>query len=293
MPIKSMTGFGRGEAQAKGRIWTTEIRCVNNRFLDLKIKLPKGYAQLEERIRSLITSSLQRGRVDFAVNVSGDFSDLTSVKVNMEMAEAYKKALAGMAEELGLEGGITSALLASFPDVLVREEENEDLEAVWKILSRAVEEAITQCETMRRQEGNALLADLSARLDVFSKTVEEVATSVPELLQQRKALLQERLGKLLENVQIDPLRLAQEVVILVDKTDVTEELVRLRSHLVQFRAFLGEDGAVGRKLDFLVQEFLREVNTLGSKISDARIAHLTVELKSELEKMREQIQNIE
>jgi len=288
-----MTGFGRGEAQAKGRIWTTEIRCVNNRFLDLKIKLPKGYAQLEERIRSLITSSLQRGRVDFAVNVSGDFSDLTSVKVNMEMAEAYKKALAGMAEELGLEGGITSALLASFPDVLVREEENEDLEAVWKILSRAVEEAITQCETMRRQEGNALLADLSARLDVFSKTVEEVATSVPELLQQRKALLQERLGKLLENVQIDPLRLAQEVVILVDKTDVTEELVRLRSHLVQFRAFLGEDGAVGRKLDFLVQEFLREVNTLGSKISDARIAHLTVELKSELEKMREQIQNIE
>jgi uncharacterized protein (TIGR00255 family) len=288
-----MTGFGRGEAQAKGRIWTTEIRCVNNRFLDLKIKLPKGYAPLEDRIRVLITSFLQRGRVDFAVNVGGDFSDLTTVKVNMELAGAYKEALTSMGEILAIEGEVTPTLLASFPDVLIREEGNEDLEAVWMVLSRAVEEAVSQCEAMRRQEGDALLTDLATRLDSFSRIVEDVATSVPELLEQRRVMLQERLEKLLGNVQIDPLRLAQEVVILADKTDVTEELVRLRSHTRQFRTFLKEDGAVGRKLDFLVQEFLREVNTLGSKISDARVAHLTVELKSELEKMREQIQNIE
>lgn len=293
MPIKSMTGFGRGEAQAKGRIWTTELRCVNNRFLDLKIKLPKGYCPLEERIRSLIAASLQRGRVDFAVNVGGDFSDLTTVKVNMDLAGTYKRALTEMGESLGVGGDIDLSLLASFPDVLIREQESEDLEAVWTVLSSAVEEAIAQCEIMRQQEGNALLADLSVRMDSFSEIVERVASAVPELLEQRKALLQERLEKLLGNVQIDPMRLAQEVVILADKTDVTEELVRLRSHTQQFRNFLLEEGAVGRKLDFLVQEFLREVNTLGSKISDARIAHLTVELKSELEKMREQIQNIE
>jgi uncharacterized protein (TIGR00255 family) len=293
MPIKSMTGFGRGEAQAKSRIWTAELRCVNNRFLDLKIKMPKGCAPLEERIRAIICSTLQRGRVDFAVNVIGDFSDLTTVKVNMEMAGAYKEALVKMAKKLGLEEGITPALLASFPDVLVKEEEGEDIEDVWKVLSRAVEDALSQCEAMRRQEGEAILADLATRLDTFSQVVENVAAAVPELLEQRKNMLQERLEKLLGNIQIDPLRLAQEVVILADKTDVTEEIVRLRSHIQQFRIFLTEEGTVGRKLDFLVQELLREVNTLGSKISDARIAHLTVELKSELEKMREQIQNIE
>ncbi len=288
-----MTGFGRGEVQAKGRFWTAEIRCVNNRFLDLKLKLPKGYCPLEERIRSMITASLQRGRVDFAVNVGGDFSDLTTVKVNLGLAGAYQKALSEIAQDLKVEGGINLNLLASFPEVLAREQETEDLEAVWKVLSTAVEEALSQCDAMRQQEGNALLADLSSRLDSFSGIVEQVAAAVPELLEQRKKQLQERLEKLLDNIQIDPQRLAQEVVILADKTDVTEELVRLRSHLLQFRSFLDEDGAVGRKLDFLIQEFLREVNTLGSKINDASIAHLTVELKSELEKMREQIQNIE
>jgi len=293
MPIKSMTGFGRGEAQAKGKVWTTELRCVNNRFLDLKIKMPKGYAPLEERIRAVITASVQRGRVDFAVNVGGDFSDLTKVKVNMELAGAYKNALMEMAERLALGCEISPALLASFSDVLVREEENEDLEAIWEVLSQAVEDAVSQCEIMRRQEGDSLLAELTTRLDMFAEIVGNVDAMVPDLLEQRKAALEERLDKLLGNVQIDPLRLAQEVVILADKTDVTEELVRLRSHMQQFRSFLKEDGTVGRKLDFLVQELLREVNTLGSKISDARVAHLIVELKSELEKMREQIQNIE
>ncbi len=293
MPIKSMTGFGRGDTQARGRFWTTEIRCVNNRFLDLKIKLPKEYCPLEDRIRAMIAASLQRGRVDFTVTVGGDFSDLTTVKVDMELAGAYKQALTRMGKDLAVDGGVDLALLASFPDVLVRERQSEDLEEVWTVLSGAVMEAISRCETMRVQEGYALLSDLSERLATFSRIVEQVSATVPELLVQRKGMLQERLEKLLGGIQIDPMRLAQEVAVLADKTDITEELVRLRSHMQQFRSFLEEDGAVGRKLDFLVQEFLREVNTLGSKISDARIAHLTVELKSELEKMREQIQNIE
>lgn len=293
MAIKSMTGFGRGEAQAKKRIWTTELRCVNNRFLDLKIKLPKEYNPLEDRIRAMITSSLQRGRVDFTVNVGGDFSDLTTVRVDIELAEAYKKALTEMARSLSITKGMDIGLLASFPDILVKEQASEDLDEVWSVLSGAVEQAVSQCEAMRQKEGEALHIDLSDRLAVFSGIVEQVAAAVPELLEQKKAILQERLDKLLDNVQIDELRLAQEVAILVDKTDVNEEIVRLRSHIRQFLGFLDQDGAVGRKLDFLVQELLREVNTLGSKINDARIAHLTVELKSELEKMREQIQNIE
>ena len=293
MPIKSMTGFGRSEIQAGNRVWTTELRCVNNRFLELKIKLPKGYCVLEDRIRKLVATYLQRGRVDLMINVSGDFSDLMQVNVNIELARTYKNALVQLGRELSIKGDADLMFLASLPDVLAREQKNEDLESVWMLLSRSVEEAIVHCETMRRQEGSTLLVDLEGRLDIFSKVLEQVADAVPELLAQRKSLLQERLEKLLGNVQIDPMRLAQEVVILADKTDVTEEIVRLRSHIQQFRSSLVEDGAVGRRLDFLVQEFLREVNTLASKISDAPLAHLAVELKAELEKMREQIQNIE
>ena len=288
-----MTGFGRSEVQAGNRIWTTELRCVNNRFLEVKIKLPKGYCALEDRVRKLVSTRLQRGRVDLVVNVSGDFSDLMQVTVNIELARTYKNALTQMRQDLVIKGDADLTFLASLPDVLVREQKNEDLEGVWILLSRSVEEAIVHCETMRQQEGDTLLVDLAGRLDIFSKVLEQVADAVPELLVQRKSQLQERLDKLLGNVQIDPMRLAQEVVILADKTDVTEEIVRLRSHIQQFRSSLVEEGTVGRKLDFLVQEFLREVNTLASKISDAHIAHLTVELKSELEKMREQIQNIE
>jgi uncharacterized protein (TIGR00255 family) len=215
------------------------------------------------------------------------------VNMNIELARTYKNALTQMGQDLVIEGDADLTFLASLPDVLVREQQDEDLESVWTLLSGALKEALAQCEIMRQQEGGALLIDLAGRLEYFSKVLEQVAAAIPELLVQRKALLQERLEKLLGNVQLDPMRLAQEVVILADKTDVTEEIVRLRSHMQQFRSSLTEDGAVGRKLDFLIQEFLREVNTLASKISDARIAHLTVDLKSELEKMREQIQNIE
>jgi uncharacterized protein (TIGR00255 family) len=293
MPIKSMTGFGRGEVQSGSRVWTTELRCVNNRFLELKIKLPKGYCALEDKIRKLVGQYLQRGRVELAVNVSGDFSDLMKVSVNVELARSYRKALTLLSQRMSIKDAFDLPYLASLPEVLVREQENEDLDGVWPVLSGSIEQALAQCEKMRQQEGNALLADLSERLAYFSRIIDQVEAAVPELLAQKKALLQERLEKLLGNIQLDPQRLAQEVVVLADKTDVTEEIVRLRSHMQQFQSSLQENGAVGRRLDFLIQEFLREVNTMASKINDARIIHLTVDLKSELEKMREQIQNIE
>jgi uncharacterized protein (TIGR00255 family) len=209
------------------------------------------------------------------------------------LAENYRQALSQIADAFDLESSISVQQLALYPDVMVREQEEEDLERVWHFVEKALDAALAGCEVMRRQEGAALVEDLSGRLNGFTETITAIEGSIPGLLQTREKNLKERIEKLLGNVEMDPARLAQEIAILADKTDVTEEIVRLRSHIQQFETFLQEETAVGRKLDFLIQEFLREVNTIGSKISDAGIAHLTVELKSELEKMREQVQNIE
>lgn len=294
MAIKSMTGFGRGESSNGVRVWSAEVRCVNNRFLDLKIKVPRGYAALEESIRGKVAAVCQRGRVEVALAVNGDFAELQEVKVNLTLAAAYGQALRRLASELNLDPSpVTATLLASYPEVLSREQRDDDLQAVNFYIFQAIDQALLACDAMRLQEGETLAKDLLARLQGFARTIDSIAAAIPQLVETRRAALNERLEKLLGGMQLDPQRLAQEVAILADKTDVTEEMVRLRCHIQQFTFFLGEEGGVGRKLDFLLQEFLREVNTMASKINDAAIAHLTVDLKSELEKMREQVQNIE
>ena len=293
MTSKSMTGFGRGEAEAGGRQWVAEIRCVNHRYLDVKIKIPRGYAGLEKQVRSMLTGTLQRGRVDVSLNVTGDFSDLQTIDINGSLASTYHDALITLGKSLDLKDDTTLSQLASYPEVLSVKKHNEDLESVWPPMESALGSALHICDSMRMQEGAAMAEDLKRRVSHFSEIVTEIGGAIPDLLQQREHSLKERLQKLLDRVQLDPQRLAQEVAILADKTDVTEEMVRLDSHINQFRAFLDADEATGRKLDFLLQEFLREVNTMASKINDAAIAHRTVELKAELEKMREQVQNIE
>jgi len=293
MSSKSMTGFGRGEAEAGGRQWVVEMRCVNHRYLDLKIKMPKGYAGLEEKARKTVAATMQRGRVDVLLSVTGDFSDLREIEVNSNLAATYRESLTNLGVALDLQDNTTLSQLASYPDVLVLKQREEDLGLVWPAMEQALKQALSACDTMRSQEGDAMAKDLEQRLSHFSEVIHTIENTIPELLQRREQNLKERLQKLLDNVQLDPQRLAQEVAILADKTDVTEEIVRLDSHINQFRAFLGSDEAAGRKLDFLLQEFLREVNTMASKINDAAIAHLGVELKGELEKMREQVQNIE
>ena len=293
MAIKSMTGFGRGECEKGGRVWTAEVRCVNNRYLDLKMKLPRGYSLLEEKIRKKVSETHLRGRVDLFLSVSGDFSDLQEVKVNLTLAGEYRNALQALSDEFGLKSDITPQMLAAYPDVLARDQKDEDLTVVWEMVEPVIDSALENCDRMRSQEGEALAADLIARLNFFEETIGHIEKNIPELLEQRQQNIQERLEKLLVNIQLDPARLAQEVAVMSDKTDVTEEIVRLRCHIAQFTLFLSEKTGIGRKLDFLIQEFLREVNTLASKINDANVAHLTVDLKSELEKMREQVQNIE
>ncbi len=293
MSSKSMTGFGRGEAETGGRQWTVEIRCVNHRYLDLKIKMPRGYTGLEEQVRKRVSSTMQRGRVDVLLSVNGDFSDLQEIEVNSSLAVTYRDALVNLGTALDLHDNTTLSQLASYPDVLVLKQREEDLSLVWPAMEQALIQALAACDAMRMREGDAMAKDLLQRLSHFAEVVHTIENGIPELLQQREQKLRERLQKLLEAVQLDPQRLAQEVAILADKTDVTEEIVRLDSHINQFRVFLESDEAAGRKLDFLLQEFLREVNTMASKINDAAIAHLGVELKGELEKMREQVQNIE
>lgn len=293
MTVKSMTGFGRGESERGGRIWAAEIRCVNNRFLDIKIKLPKGYSALEDKIRKKVSEHHQRGRVDLVFNVQGDFSDLQKITVNVNLASIYKETLSDMAATLKMDNDTKLSQLASFPDVMVREQQSEDLDAVWQTIENALVQALAGCDAMRSLEGKCLFEDLEMRLKSFVCNIEKIEKLLPTLIEKREQSLKDRLDKLLGNMDLDPMRLSQEVAIMADKTDVTEELVRLRSHIGQFEKYLDEGGAIGRKLDFLIQEFLREVNTLGSKINDAETAHLTVELKGELEKIREQIQNIE
>ena len=268
MAVKSMTGFGRGELENGGRIWTVETRCVNHRYLDLKMKLPKGYSALEEKIRKKVSMFHSRGRVDLFLGVTGDFTDLMEIKANLGLAREYRDALNALSQEFGIEDGSSAATLASYPDVLISERKNENLEDLWSILEQPFDDAFKSCDIMRMQEGETLASDLLWRLDTFTKTIDMIEAAIPDLLKAREKNLQERLQKILGNVQLDPARLAQEVAVMADKTDVTEEIVRLRSHIQQFQLFLKEGPGIGRKLDFLIQEFLREVNTLGSKIND-------------------------
>ncbi len=293
MAIRSMTGFGRGTAEHQGRMWTVEIRTVNNRFLDCHLRLPKGYHALEERVRKRVGNHHVRGRVELTVAVQGDFSDLVELSYNEALASRYFKALEDIAEQFDINGDVSAVQLSAYPDVLVRERHDEDLEAIWPHLATALDTALVSCEEMRCREGAALAADLQSRMTTFASLVAQIEEALPQVQQLRESQLQSRLEKLLDGVALDPQRLAQEVAILVDKADVTEELVRIGSHLEQFRRFLDNGQEVGRKCDFLIQELLREVNTIASKTSDAGIAHLTVALKSELEKIREQVQNVE
>jgi len=288
----SMTGYGRGEVTG-ARSWTVEVRSVNHKFLDLSIKIPRKYLGLEDRIKKELGNHYSRGHVDVYVNPGAEEGDGIRLAANLPLARNYYQCLEAIRQDLSLPDAPTLAMIQNYKEIIVAHEEEEDLEAVWPQISEALSQALNMAQGMRAQEGEALKAELGQRLQEFAKTVEGIAQDVPAIVQRRTEKLKERLAVLLQGVDLDPLRLAQEVAMMADKADVTEEVVRLRSHISQFSGFLAADEPVGRRLDFLLQEFLREINTLASKISDAPTAHLTVELKTEVEKLREQIQNIE
>ncbi len=294
MGIMSMTGFGRAMVSAVGgRNWLVEIRTVNHRFLDQRIVLPASHNGLDDRVRKLISSRVSRGRVETTIRLGKDGENRVRLEVDMDLARQYHECLQTLIRELGLEQGVSLVDMLSRGGVIREAEELPDLDGDWQILGQAVSEALDDCDRMRAYEGASLEKDFTVRLCAFTKLVAAIEDYIPEVLKNREDELKGRVGKLLSGFDLDPSRLAQECAVMADKADVTEELVRLRSHIKQFSHFLVLDESVGRRLDFLLQEFLREVNTLSSKISDADIAHIVVEMKNEIEKLREQVQNIE
>ncbi len=293
MRPRSMTGFGRGEASGEGRTWIAEVRTVNHRFLDQRVVLPRLFAALEEPVKKIVATALDRGRVDVTFSLQGISTVEPQLVVNDSVARQYHRCLQQLITDYGLDSPLRLSDMLTLRDVISLEEQPPDMDAEWRLISAALIAALKDCDVMREKEGQALQEDLLNRLAKFERIVAQIETRIPEVQQQRQADLKLRVGKLLEGLDLDPIRLAQETAIMADKSDVTEEITRLASHITQFQAFLASDEPVGRRLDFLLQEFLREVNTLSSKIANANIAHLGVEMKNEIEKLREQVQNIE
>lgn len=293
MRPRSMTGFGRGEASEGGKIWVAEIRTVNHRFLDQRVILPRLFTVFEERVKKRIASVFDRGRVDVTFSLTGAKSIEPQLAINRSAALQYRRCLEELISEYGAVGPITLQDMLTLRDVISLEEQCPDLEIEWSLISASLDIALKDCDIMREKEGQALKDDLLAGVERFAAITQQIKDQLPVLLQQRQGDLRIRIQNLLIGIDIDPIRLAQEVAIIADKSDVAEEITRLESHIAQFGWFLGSNEPVGRRLDFLLQEFLREVNTLSSKIANASIAHLGVEMKNQIEKLREQVQNIE
>ena len=291
--IKSMTGYGKGESVHEGGRFIVELRCVNHRYGEVTVKLPRALMQFENEIKKRVAERLVRGKIDVFIQVENAVA-LGVPTANLPLARGYLKAFNSIKDALGLEGEVKLSLIASQRDVVtVAAEAEASLEEMPAELTAALEEALRRVDEMRLFEGESLFADFKKRREVLAQLIGRVAARSPMVVAEYAERLKERISQLLTDGALPEERLALEVAILADKCDITEELVRLESHLRQFDETLTRDEPVGRKLDFLLQEINREVNTIGSKANDAQIASVVVELKAELEKIREQVQNIE
>lgn len=291
--VKSMTGFGRCEISEGSRKITVEMKSVNHRYLDVNMKMPKKLNFFETSIRGLLKSYVQRGKVDLFITYEDTAETNFSLKYNRELAAEYLKYLREMSEEFGLENDIRVSTLSRYPEVFSMEEVQVDEEELWKLLEKALRGACEQFVETRVKEGENLKKDLLAKLDEMLRHVDYIAVRSPEIIGEYRKKLEDKVQELLEDVQIEESRLAAEVTIFADKICVDEEVVRLRSHIEHTKATLEEGGAVGRKLDFIAQEMNREANTILSKANDLQVSNTAIDLKTEIEKVREQIQNIE
>ncbi|MHB9095709.1 MAG: YicC/YloC family endoribonuclease [Eubacteriales bacterium] len=290
---KSMTGYGRGESEQEGKFFTVEIRSVNHRFCEVVIRLPKYYAALEDRIRKLIQDRVSRGRLDVFFTVEDHGKGNKSIRVDKDLAMAYYSALEELRETIGAEGKLGIIDIARLPDVIALEETQDDLEQLWPAMSQAVEQALDKLLEMRGTEGLRLKEDMLKRVDLLEEYTVGISERAPSVVVEYKEKLEARLKELAADIEIDESRLAVELAIFADRSSITEELVRLRSHFQEIRSTMNSNEAVGRKLDFLVQELNREFNTIGSKSNNLNISSTVIKAKSEVEKIREQVQNIE
>ena len=291
--IRSMTGYGRAQAQIDGREITVEIKAVNHRFFEFSSRISRSYGYLEEKVKGEVQKWVSRGKVDAGVTVLSVDTGSTLVEVNRELAGAYVGALRDLAQEFGLEDDLRLSHLAQFSDIFTVRRAPEDEDAVWAAVKTVLDDAIGNFVAMRQREGEQLCSDLQGRLESIAQMVEVVEAQSPQTEAAYRERLTAKIQEVLADRQLDEARIITEAAIFADRIAVAEETVRLRSHIGQFKEILRMDGPVGRKLDFLVQEMNREMNTIGSKAQDVQIAQVVVNMKSELEKIREQIQNIE
>lgn len=288
-----MTGFGRAEGRtALGKV-LVESRSVNHRYCDINIKLPKGWMTLEPRIKELIRSYVSRGRIDFVLKIEGNGEKRPELTVDLKFAEQYLRILETLKDQFQLKGEITLELLASLPDIIVTKEEPVEIETHWEEVRPILHQALRTMDEMKRSEGEIIVRDLKERTHRIIEQLGEIKKTFPLHIEQYQHRLKERLQHLLAGEEVDLLRFQQEVAFLAERMDITEEIVRIESHLSQLTKLFTEEESVGRKMDFLLQEIHREANTLSSKVNDAGISQRVVEIKSELEKIREQVQNIE
>ena len=291
--VKSMTGYGRGEQTVNGYNITVELRSVNNRYLDCNVRIPRLYLFAEEAIKSRVQNTISRGKVDVFVTLESTGEQKLKVSLNKPVADGYYAALKELAENYHLSDDISVSLLSRFPEVLVAEKAEEDVEQMAKDICSVLDQALADFDQMRTREGGRLKEDILSRAATIEGKVTLVEQRSPETVSEYRARLENRMNEVLSNTQLDPARILTEAAIFADKVAVDEETVRLRSHISQLREMLDKGGAIGRKLDFLIQEFNREANTIGSKCSDIEIARHVVDVKAEIEKIREQVQNLE
>ncbi len=292
--IRSMTGFGTATALTTGGRLSVEVRSVNHRFSEVQLRLPRDLTPLEDRVRGIVQTRVHRGRVEVVVMREDGARRPRTIRTDLDLAAAYARALRDVAGAVGASGEVTLAQIAGLPDVLRIEEDRVDVDALWPSLEPAVAAAADALVVMRAAEGGRLAGDLLTRAGALERMTEEIALRSRDVVRAYDERLRGRLAELLDETPVDEARMATELALFAERSDITEELTRLRSHLVQFRETVsGEDGAVGRKLEFILQEISRETNTIGSKANDLETTRIVITMKSELESLREQIQNVE
>ena len=291
--VKSMTGYGRARQTLNGRDITVEERSVNNRYLDCTVKVPRTYIFAEDSVKARVQKAVSRGKVDVFITIDAAAADETVVAVNEPLARGYYEALTRLKDMFSLEDGLNAVTLAKFPDVLTVTKAEEDLESVAADICAVLDEALAAYNAMRTVEGGKLREDIAGRADTIEAVVGKVEERSPQTVAAYREKLLARMQEVLQSTAIDESRILTEAAIFADKIAVDEETVRLRSHLSQLRTMLESDQPIGRKLDFLIQEVNRECNTIGSKCNDLTIAQDVVNMKAEVEKIREQVQNIE
>lgn len=291
--IKSMTGFGRAELLDEEKKITVEMKSVNHRYLDINMRMPKKLSVFEAAIRSLLKEYIQRGKVDLFITYEDYTQSRMTVKYNREIAEQYLEYLHRISDEFGLDGEISAAALSRYPEVFTMEEQTQDEKELWGELAEVIRKAASQFVETRTQEGTHLKEDILEKLHGMEQKVGLVEERSPEIIKEYRQKLESKVRDLLADTQIEDSRIAAEVILFADKICTDEETVRLRSHVRHMAQVLSEEDGIGRKLDFIAQEMNREANTILSKANDLEISNLAIDLKTEIEKVREQIQNIE